>query len=542
MQTTKILSFLKLIRVLLVFLPLPTYAQMTNYINLFDYKNINTQTLVPVQGLNDTQRHIFTLLKHSFEVQQIINYPKDTAFYWKGLKGNKSFYSKDSLLLFFIRPDDTIRRPCILLTHGNNAKYRSSWHEQMNFYAIDLAMRGFAVAYYYYSIIFEYINKNTYDNTRNAFYNGFQSAVAASIYITKHASSLNIDTSKLFSGGHSFGAFCTLTLAFADSGQNFTDSIFSTQGNFEAKALYPTIPFSKNIKRTYVIGGGLPKDDTLETNNSRMGAFIDEKDNGLSVLFLHGRKDNLVLFDVTKFGTSDTVASYFYAEGPRALLNNIQASGLDISTKLFVNCSGYHPFINTVCSESNSNCIQQYQWPYLNEPPDSLTSTSPYFTNNLNDSLLRYFAYMATQIDDVNYIAADFLQSAILNSTSEFDDKIYFVQPADTFTFANPGGHYIFRNTDCEGNAIVVTSIPENYASKSNVQVYPNPSANFIVFESTELIQNIRVYAVTGVLLKEINANNFLQQMDVSNYSNGEYIVIIQLKNEIITKKISVIR
>ena len=149
---------------------------------------------------------------------------------------------------------------------------------------------------------------------------------------------------------------------------------------------------------------------------------------------------------------------------------------------------------------------------------------------------------MATQIDDVNYIAADFLQSAILNSTSEFDDKIYFVQPADTFTFANPGGHYIFRNTDCEGNTIVVTSIPENYASKSNVQVYPNPSANFIVFESTELIQNIRVYAVTGVLLKEINANNFLQQMDVSNYSNCDYIVIIQLKNEIITKKISVIR
>jgi hypothetical protein len=72
--------------------------------------------------------------------------------------------------------------------------------------------------------------------------------------------------------------------------------------------------------------------------------------------------------------------------------------------------------------------------------------------------------------------------------------------------------------------------------------VYPNPSANFIVFESTELIQNISVYAVTGALLKEINANNFLQQMDVSNYSNGEYIVRIQLKNEIITKKISVIR
>jgi hypothetical protein len=149
---------------------------------------------------------------------------------------------------------------------------------------------------------------------------------------------------------------------------------------------------------------------------------------------------------------------------------------------------------------------------------------------------------MATQIDDLNYIAADFLQPAILNTTSEFNDKIFYVQPADTFTFANPSGHYIFRNTDCEGNAIVVTSIPENYVTKSNVQVYPNPTANFIIFESTGLIQNLQIYAVSGALLKEINANNFLQQMDVSNYSNGEYIVRIQLKNEIITKKISVIR
>jgi hypothetical protein len=102
MQTTKILSFLKLIRVLLVFLPLPTYAQMTNYIDLFDFKNINTQTLVPVQGLNDTQRHIFTLLKHSFEVQQIINYPKDTAFYWKGLKGNKVIlFQRFAIVIFY---------------------------------------------------------------------------------------------------------------------------------------------------------------------------------------------------------------------------------------------------------------------------------------------------------------------------------------------------------------------------------------------------------------------------------------------------------
>ncbi len=542
MQTSKILSFLKLISILLTLIPSTAICQNTSYINSFDYKNINIQTLVPVQGLGNEQKHIYSILKHSFEIQQIIDYPKDTLFSWKGLKGNKAIYSTDSLKLFFIRPDDTILRPCILLTHGNNAKFSNSWYEQMNFYVIDLAMRGYCIAYYENPSSFESRNKKTFANTRNAFYNGFQSAVAASIYITQHSTSLHIDTSKLFSGGHSFGAFCALSLAFADSGQNFTDTLFSRQGSFEAKALYPTVPFSKNIKRTFVIGGGLPKDDTLEINNSKMGIFLDEKDNGLSVLFLHGKNDNLVSFDVTKFGSPDIHVPFLNVEGPRALLNNIQAAGLNISTKLFVNCTGYHPFLNTVCSESNTNCIQQYQWPYLNEPPDSITSSSPYFTNKQNDTLLHYFAYMATQVDDVDFIIADFLQPAVLHTPSVFTNSVYFLQPRDTFTYANPGGHYIFRDTDCEGNAIVITNTHENSVAKNNVILYPNPSGNIINFKSTELIQNIRIYSLLGALVAEINNADFQQQINVRNFSNGEYICMIQVNNEIITKKISVIR
>lgn len=542
MRTSKILSFLKLISILLILIPFRVICQNTSYINSFDYKNVNIQTLVPVQGLNNDQKHIFSILKHSFEVQQIINYPKDTSFTWKGLKGNKAIYSTDSLVLFFVRPDDTTLRPCILLTHGNNAKFSGNWYEQMNFYAIDLAMRGYCVAYYENPSSFESRNKKTFTNTRNAFYNGFQSAVAASVYITQHAASLKIDTSKLFSGGHSFGAFCALSLTFADNGQNFTDTLFRSQGNFEAKALYATIPFAKNIKRTFAIGGGLPKDDTLEINNSKMGGFLDEKDNGLSVLFLHGRKDNLVLFDVTKFGIADTLASYFYAEGPRALLNNIQAASLDISAKLFVNCNGYHPFLNTVCSESNTNCIQQYQWPYLNEPPDTITSASSYFTNKQNDTLLHYFAYMATQTADIDFIIGDFLQPAVLNTSSVFTNNVYFIQPQDTFTYANPSGHYIFRNTDCEGNAIVITNSYENFSAKNKVTVYPNPANNFILFESKELIQHVGIYSLLGALAKEINHADFQQQIDISTLANGEYFCVIQLNDEIIMKKISVIR
>ncbi len=543
MLTSKLLSFSIRITLLFIFYPFCAFCQTSQYTNTFDYTNINTQTFVPVSGFNDTQNHHITILKHSFDVQRIISYPKDSFFVWNGLKGQKTIYTKDSLILFFVRPNDTITRPCILLTHGNGERYRSSWNEHLNFYAIDLAMRGFCVAYYENTSSFESVNKyaTMNGNTRKAFYNGFQAAVAADMYVTENVSLLKIDTTKLFAGGVSFGAFCSLSLSSADVGKNFTDTLFNAQGNFSSKSIYNTV-YRKNIKRAFVIGGGLPKDDTIAVNNSKMGNFLEESDSSLAFLFLHGRTDNLVLFDVTKFGSSDTVSTYFYTEGPRALINNIQEKDLSISTKLFVNCKGGHPFFTTVCGNNNSNCIQQYQWLYLNEPPNNLSVTSPYFTSNLTDTLLHYFVYMATQVDDIDFIVSDFLKPAITNATSTFTNNIYFIQPRDTFTYVNPSGHYIFRSTDCEGNAIVITNTRENYSAKSEVTVYPNPSSNFIFFESKEIIQSIRIYSILGALIKEVNSNNFQQQLDVSDFTNGEYICLIQLKDEILTKKISVIR
>ena len=224
-----------------------SFGQTTQYISSFDYKNINTQTFIPTTSWNNEQKHLLTILKHSFEMQQIISHQNDTSFVWNGLVGKKTIYTKDSLILIFIRPADNINRPCILLTHGNDAEYRSTWHEKTNFNAIDLAMRGYCVAYYENTSGREatLLRNAKVDSlsailqqSRNAFYHGFQSAVAADIFIKHNASLLKVDTTKLFAGGYSFGAFCSLSLASADVGANFTDSIFRIQGNFSKKSIF----------------------------------------------------------------------------------------------------------------------------------------------------------------------------------------------------------------------------------------------------------------------------------------------------------------
>lgn len=538
MIKNKFIIFLrKYIVFVFVLLNTNIFSQYTTYISSFDYQNINKATLLPINGYNNEQMHYFTLLKHSFEYLKIVNHPNDTTFHWNGLRGQKTIYSKDSLVLFFLRPDDNVNRACILLTHGNNAGYKNVWNETTTTYAIDLAMRGFCVAYYENPSSFNSNNRFSYASTRNAFYGGFQSAVAASSFIIANASPLQVDTSKLFAGGLSFGAFCSLALATADAEVNFKDSIFAGQGNFSDKSLYP-IPYTKIIKRVFSIGGGLPKDDTLMANNSYMGNFIDDNDANLSMLFLHGRTDNFVSFDLSLFGTSGYDSTLFYTEGPRSIINNIAKNNLAIDAKIIVNCRGGHTFVTTVCNDTLPNCIQQYQWSYLTEPPSEITSSDDeYFMDSSRDTLLHYFVYMMTQTNDLDYIIGDFLQPSTNNKTSILNHQLYFVQPSNPYSYSIPTGYYFFKNSDCEGNVISANTL--HTSTQQHLKIYPNPAQDFIYIDTDEPITFVNIYSILGNL---ITSAGTVSSIYVGDLPKGNYLMVIQLKNHREAIKFSIMR
>jgi dienelactone hydrolase len=504
-----------------------------------------------MNGWNDEQKHLLSILKHSFEMQQIINQPRDTSFLWNGLSGRKTIYTNDSLTLFFVRPNDTITRPCILITHGNDGAYKGDWHEQTKFISLDLTMRGFCVVYYENpsskdAKLVRTNRNNSFDslllNTKNAFYDGFQSAVAANIYVKHNADILKIDTNKIFAGGYSFGGFSSLSLATADIGINFIDSRFNLQGNFIAKSIY-TDSYTKNIKGAFSIGGGLPKDDTLALYNSNMGDFLDKQDSAVALLFLHGRTDHLVSFDLTKLYELDNTTPYFFAEGPNAMINTIRKKNLGIKTKLVVNCRGGHNFSTSVCGYSNPYCMAQWHWLYLTEPPDTMTLPNSYFSDISNDSMLRYAAYMLTQVSDVSYMIADYFHPLINTSTSTLNQNLYFVQPQDSFKYAVANGYYIFRTTDCEGNPIqTATAIAKNEITKDDVLIYPNPTQQTCTISSKENIDNVILYNMLGEIVFTDIVNNTTTQLNLNNLIAGEYIAIIQYKNRLVTKKISLVR
>ena len=529
------------------------HAQFATYITNFDYKNINKNAFYPMHGWNNNQQYALTLLKRSHQMQRIISSKNDTAFNWKNVIGEKVVYAKDSLLLFFIRPNDSVVRPCIFISHGNNNYYRTEWNAQMNFYVLDLVMRGYCVAYYENPTGFEarkiYARQTDslfkFFNARSIYYSALQSSVAANIYIKHFASHFKVDTSLFFAGGQSFGALTSLQYATSNQGVNFTDSIFRYQGSFIKKALFNDA-YKNDIKRVYSVDGALLKNDTVFSRSSKIGEFLNQQDSSLAFLFLHGFKDYLVSANTTALNfLTNNFPDTIYAEGAYQLVNKRNKLHLNNDMKIIINCEGGHSYFQSVCGNAKPNCLLQYQIPYLPEPPDSITVGSAYFFGALRDTMLKGFEYMMQQQNDICSIISDFLQKSISSNTiSVLPNTLYFVQPNDSFNYANRNGYFKIKNTDCDGNPIqIILSKTENNAVNNEIKLFPNPSANIIHIETNQSINKLIIYSVLGERIEEISTKNQLNlDVDISKYAVGNYLVFMQLKDSFVTKKITVIR
>ena len=72
-------------------------------------------------------------------------------------------------------------------------------------------------------------------------------------------------------------------------------------------------------------------------------------------------------------------------------------------------------------------------------------------------------------------------------------------------------------------------------------KVYPNPVKDILTVEG-ENIQQVNVYNTVGQLVKTINSNDNIVNVNVDDLQNGMYIVnVINNKGEVATSKVSVL-
>ncbi len=75
---------------------------------------------------------------------------------------------------------------------------------------------------------------------------------------------------------------------------------------------------------------------------------------------------------------------------------------------------------------------------------------------------------------------------------------------------------------------------------KSEIDVYPNPTkGNINIISNNHKIENVHIYNSIGKLLNTFVINNNEISLDISNFKKGIYILKLQCKNAVITKKIT---
>ena len=81
------------------------------------------------------------------------------------------------------------------------------------------------------------------------------------------------------------------------------------------------------------------------------------------------------------------------------------------------------------------------------------------------------------------------------------------------------------------------TTLANASFTKSNINIYPNPSKNVLNISSDLQIGNVTIYNTLGqnVLGKSLNATT--SSIDVSSLSNGVYIVTAQIGNELVRRQ-----
>lgn len=99
-------------------------------------------------------------------------------------------------------------------------------------------------------------------------------------------------------------------------------------------------------------------------------------------------------------------------------------------------------------------------------------------------------------------------------------------------------------DTIAGGSEITGFAIPYNpnimvdeIFSSPSLNLYPNPSGNYLNIVSDAMMQNVKVYDDTGRLIQSLNLSNCFYKIDLNQLHNGVYILEISTDKGIIKRK-----
>jgi hypothetical protein len=196
-------------------------------------------------------------------------------------------------------------------------------------------------------------------------------------------------------------------------------------------------------------------------------------------------------------------------------------------------------------------------------PPDSISfssnrSPNVYFTTKCSD----YISPDITAVDSLlpDYIEATSSKDGMIYLVDEETDKdIVAIQEAcidSVEALANTpviislsgmnNGVYWLYASDTAGNIsepeafTIIVGIDQT--RDNSYRIYPNPTKNYVTIETEQPdYRSIDITSLNGQLIYNISMEGTSQQIDLSTFNKGVYIITIRSKNNVTTEKIIIL-
>ena len=129
------------------------------------------------------------------------------------------------------------------------------------------------------------------------------------------------------------------------------------------------------------------------------------------------------------------------------------------------------------------------------------------------------------------FLRSGWIYNEASNTISHFEVLDYAYM--DYYIIFNEGLYYTKSNQVYKFDTSLAT---QSFTDDVTFSVYPNPSSDMIYFDSTEKIDAIDIYDVTGKLV--MSCPNTSQPVNISNLNSGIYFMKVDVNGKIATKKI----
>jgi PKD repeat protein len=211
-------------------------------------------------------------------------------------------------------------------------------------------------------------------------------------------------------------------------------------------------------------------------------------------------------------------------------------------------------------TDNSSGTVDFYNWSFPGGTPSSSTLQNPMITYNAmgtyNVQLIVTNGNGADTILMTSYITVitppaaptvidntGTLTSSYVGSGNQWYDTNGIIAGATNDTYLpTQGGSYYVVYTDVNGctstSAPIISTIGiENY--NVNFSIYPNPTTEKLTIDAGTLVKaNIKLMDLSGRMVMISKMNQSLMQLDLTQLSDGIYMIRIEYGDRSITKKI----